>query len=172
MNGNAQNPEAQGPEILQGIFDAVAQRRWAQIDALADPGIELTVSAQADVEPSPNEDIWRSVHVRGTKDLQAYLGQLYVALPSFDLVARHRRQDGECVDVDAEFSGVNKGGLPFAAFAEMQVCIIDRRIRRVTAVVQRVSYGHALITDPDQDPRRYFKGFLDGAAGGGDISDV
>ena len=166
MNENAQAPEDQAPEILEGVFDAVARRSWAQIDALADPLIELTVSGRADVGASPNEDIWRSVHVQGRKALQAYLGQLYEALPSFTLVARNPRHDGGCAGVDAEFSGVNNGGVPFDAFAEMLLCVVDGKLRRVTAVVQRVSYGQGLISDPDQDPRRYFKGFLDSASGG------
>lgn len=168
MNESAQTPDSQDPEILEGVIEAVAQRSWAKIDALADPRIELTISAHADVEASPNEDIWRSVHVQGTEALQAYMGQLYEALPSFTLVARRHRQRGRCAGVDAEFSGVNNGGVPFDAFAEMQVCVVDGKIRRVTAVVQRVSYGQGLISDPDQDPRRYFQGFLDSAAGGRD----
>jgi hypothetical protein len=170
MNEKSQTPEDLAPQILEGVIDAVARRSWAQIDALADPHIELTVSAHADVEASPNEEIWRSVHVQGTDALQAYLGQLYEALPSFTLVARRRRQEGFCEGVDAEFSGVNNGGVPFDAFAEMQVCVVDGKIRRVTAVVQRVSYGQGLITNPDQDPRRYFQGFLDSAEGGRDSS--
>jgi ketosteroid isomerase-like protein len=171
MSENAQTPDDLAPEVLEGVFDAVARRSWAKIDALTDPRIELTVSARADVEASPNEDIWRSVHVQGTDALQAYLGQLYEALPSFTLVTRRRRQDGHCAGVDAEFSGVNNGGVPFDAFAEMQVCVVDGRIRRVSAVVQRVSYGQGLITNPDQDPRRYFQGFLDGGPGGRDLTE-
>ena len=170
MNDNAQSKEDQAPEILEGVFDALARRRWDQIDALTDPRIELRVSASANVEASPNEDIWRSVHVDGTDALQAYLGQLYEALPSFTLVARRRHQDGDVAGVETEFSGVNKGGIPFDAFAEMQVCVVDGKVRRVTAVVQRVSYGQGLITNPNQDPRRYFQGFLDSATGGRDHS--
>jgi ketosteroid isomerase-like protein len=170
MNENAQAPEEQDPEILEGVFEAVARRSWAQIDALTDPHIELTISAHADVQASPNEDIWRSVHVQGTEALQAYMGQLYEALPSFTLVARRRGKDGRCAGVDAEFSGVNNGGVPFDAFAEMQVCVVDGKVRRVTAVVQQVSYGQGLITNPNQDPRRYFQGFLDSATGGRDHS--
>jgi hypothetical protein len=42
------------------------------------------------------------VHVQGTDALQAYLGRLYEALPSFTLLARRRRQDIGYAAIDAE----------------------------------------------------------------------
>ena len=107
---------------------------------------------------------------RGAEALQAYLGDLYEALPSLTLIAQSVRSGGPCAGVDAEFSGVNSGGIPFDAFAEMQFCVVDGKIRKVTAEVQRVSFGQDLLTDPGSDPRRFFKGFLDGADNRRDVS--
>ena len=104
--------------------------------------------------------IWRSVRVQGADELHAYLGVLFAALPSLRLVARRRRDDGTCADVSTELSGVNNGGVPFDAFAEMTFCVEDGKLVRVIAEVVRVSFGRALLTEPDQDPRRYFEGFL------------
>jgi hypothetical protein len=98
--------------------------------------------------------------VRGTKDLQAYLGQLMWRCHRLAWSVFIAVKICECVDVDAEFSGVNKWRSPVCRLRGDAVCIIDRRIRRVTAVVQRVSDGHALLIDPKQDPCGYFKGSL------------
>jgi hypothetical protein len=155
-----QHPDGPFPEIVAEVLEAVSRRSWEQLDAVADPDIELLVTARPGVAPSPNEHIWRSVRVHGAGELQSYLGILYEALPSITLVARRRRDDGVCADVSTELSGVNNGGVPFDAFAEMTFCVEEGKLVRVTAEVVRVSFGAALLTDPDQDPRRYFEGFL------------
>lgn len=158
--------EASSPQeeskIVSDVLSAVSRRSWDRLDALTDPEIELVITAGADVAPSPNEHVWRSVHVHGTDALQEYLVDLYAALPSLTLEMRTRSDDGTCADVFAEFSGVNSGGVPFDAFAEMQLCFVDGRVRSVTAIVVSVSVGSGLLTEPDQDPRRYFQAFLDG----------
>ena len=46
------------------------------------------------------------------------------------------------------------------AVAEMTFCVEEGKLVRVIAEVVRVSFGAALLRDPDQDPRRYFEGFL------------
>jgi hypothetical protein len=156
----AQHPDGPFPEIVAEVLEAVSRRSWAQVDAVADPDIEVLVTARPEVASSPNEHIWRSVRVKGADELHSYLGVLFEALPSIALVARRRRDDGNCADVSTELSGVNNGGVPFDAFAEMTFCVEDGKLVRVTAEVVRVSFGAALLTDPDQDPRRYFEGFL------------
>jgi len=153
-------PNDSAPEIVAEVLEAVSHRNKDQLDALADPDIELLVTARAGVASSPNEHIWRAVRVHGTDELHAYLGVLYEALPSLTLVARGRRDDGDCADVSTEFSGVNRGGVPFDAFAEMKFCVVGGKLVRVAAEVLRVSFGAALLTDLGQDPRRYFEGFL------------
>jgi ketosteroid isomerase-like protein len=159
-NEKAQRPNDPAPEIVAEVLEAVSHRSWDQLDALADPDIELLVSARAGVPSSPNEHIWRSVRVHGADELHSYLRNLYEALPSLTLVARRCRDDGSCADVSTEFSGVNNSGVPFDAFAEMKFCVVDGKLVRVTAEVVRVSFGAALLMDPNQDPRRYFEGFF------------
>jgi hypothetical protein len=161
-NKKAESPDEPAPEIVAEVLEAVSHRSWEQLDALADPDIELLVSGGDAVGPSPNEHIWRRVEVHGADQLQSYLGNLYEALPSLKLVARLRSDDGNCAEVSTEFSGVNSNGVPFDAFAEMKFCTLDGKLISVTAEVVRVSFGAALLTDPDQDPRRYFEGFLGG----------
>jgi hypothetical protein len=156
----AQHPDVPFPEIVAAVLEAVSRRSWEQVDAVADPHIELLVTARPGVAPSPNEHIWRSVRVQGADELHSYLGVLFEALPSIRLVTRRRRDDGTCADVSTELSGVNNGGVPFDAFAEMTFCVEEGKLVRVSADVVRVSFGAALLTDPDQDPRRYFEGFL------------
>jgi hypothetical protein len=156
----AQHPDVPFPEIVAEVLEAVSRRSWEQVDAVAHPHIELLVTARPGVAPSPNEHIWRSVRVQGADELHSYLGVLFEALPSIRLVTRRRRDDGTCADVSTELSGVNNGGVPFDAFAEMTFCVEEGKLVRVSADVVRVSFGAALLTDPDQDPRRYFEGFL------------
>lgn len=159
-NEKAHNRDQQAPEIAASVLNAIGQRSLERLDALADPGIEVRVSARADVGASPNEHVWRSVHVHGADELHAYLGDLFAALPSLKLEARDRNHDGPRADVTAEFSGVNNGGVPFDAFAEMQFFVSGGRVVLITAEVVRVSFGFGLLTDPEKDPRRYFEGFL------------
>ncbi len=159
-NDKAHNRDKQAREIVASVLDAVSQRSWERLDALADPKIELRVSARAGVDASPNEHVWRSVHVHGADQLHAYLGDLYEALPSLRLEARDGSHDGARAEVTTEFSGVNNGGVPFDAFAEMQFFVSDGRVVLITAEVVRVTFGFALLTDPDKDPRRYFEAFL------------
>src|SRR5258708_18955523 len=159
-NDEAHSPEHQAPEIVASVLSAVSQRSWERVQALADPEIELGVSARAEVGGSPNEHVWRSVHVHGADQLHAYLGDLYAALPSLRLEARDGNHEGARAEVTTEFSGVNNGGVPFDAFAEMQFLVSDGRVVLITAEVVRVSFGSALLTDPDKDPRRYFEAFL------------
>ena len=161
-NEEAPSPQPEASEIAAVVLDAVAQRSWERLDALTDPEIELRVNAGSGVDSSPNEHVWRSVHVRGADQLHAYLGDLYEALPSLRVEARDGRQDGFRADVSAELSGVNSGGVPFDAFAEMQFVVAAGKVVRVTAKVVRVSVGFGLLTDPEKDPRRYFEAFLDG----------
>jgi ketosteroid isomerase-like protein len=159
-NEKAKRPDDPAAEIVAEVLDAVSHRSWEQLDALADPDIELLVTGRDDVASSPNEHVWRSIRVHGAEELHSYLGDLYEALPSLTLVARRRRDIGTCADVSTEFSGVNNNGVPFDAFAEITFCVVGGKLVRVTAEVVRVSFGAALLMDPDQDPRRYFEGFL------------
>ncbi len=159
-NEEAQHPNNPAIEIVAEVLEAVSHRSWEQLNALADRDIEVLVTGRADVAASPNEHIWRSVRVRGAEEFHSYLGNLYEALPSLTLVARRRRDDGGCAEISTEFSGVNNSGVPFDAFAEMTLCVVDGRLVRVTAEVVRVSFGADLLVDPDQDPRRYFEGFF------------
>lgn len=159
-NEKDHNRDQQAPEIAASVLNAVSQRSWERLDALADPAIEVRVSARADVGTSPNEHVWRSVHVQGADQLHAYLGDLYAALPSLKLETRGGNHDGGRANISAEFSGVNNGGVPFDAFAEMQFFVSGGRVVLVTAEVVRVSFGSRLLTDPEKDPRRYFEGFL------------
>src|SRR5258708_30811687 len=116
-NEKAHSPYQQAPEMVAGVLNAVSQRSWERLDALADPEIEVRVSARADVDASPNEHVWRSVHVHGADQLHAYLGDLYAALPSLRLEARDASHDGVRAQVSAAFSGGNSGGISFDAFA-------------------------------------------------------
>jgi hypothetical protein len=156
----SQRPNDPAPEIVAEVLEAVSHRNWDQLDAPADLDIELLVTARAGVASSPNVHIWRSVRVHGADEPHSYLGNLYVALPSLTLVARRCRDEGSCADVPTEFSGVDNSSVPSDAFAEMKFCVVDGKLVRVTAEVVRVSFGAALLMDPDQDPRRYFEGFL------------
>src|SRR5258708_40307542 len=159
-NDEAHGPHRGAPATAVRVVKAVSQRPWERTMALADPEIEVRVSARADIGASPNEHVWRSVHVHGADQLHAYLGDLYAALPSLKMEARDGTHDGVRAQVSAEFSGVNSGGIPFDAFAEMQFFVADGRVVLITAEVVRVSFGSALLTDPDKDPRRYFEAFL------------
>src|SRR5258708_67691 len=159
-NDEAHSPDPQAPEIVASVLNAVSQRSWERLHALADPEIELRVSARADVGGSPNEHVWRSVHVHGADQLHAYLGDLYAALPSLSLEAPARNHHAAPPEATPQFSRVNNGGVPFDAFAEMQFLVSDGRVVLITAEVVRVSFGSALLTDPDKDPRRYFEAFL------------
>jgi ketosteroid isomerase-like protein len=163
----AEPPDEMAPAIVAEALEAVSHRSKEQLDAITAPDIELLVTARPGVAASPNEHIWRSVRVRGADELHSYLGNLYEALPSLRLVARRRRDDGTCAEISTEFSGVNRGGMPFDAFAEMTFCVVDGKLARITAEVVHVSFGAELLVDPEQDPRRYFEGFL-GAGGGVD----
>src|SRR5258708_2885714 len=104
-NDKAHSPDPQAPEIAASVLNAVRERSWERVDALADPEIELRVSARDNVGASPNEHVWRSVHVHGADELRAYLGGLYAALPSLNLEARDWQHDSTRADVGAEFSG-------------------------------------------------------------------
>jgi ketosteroid isomerase-like protein len=156
----SQRPDDPAAEIAAEVLAAVSHRSWDQLDAIADPGIELLVTARPGVGESPNEHIWRSVRVQGSDELHSYLGDLYEALPSLTLVTRPVRDHGACAEISAEFSGVNNSGVPFDAFAEMTFCVDDGKVVRITAEVVRVSFGAELLIDREQDPRRYFEGFL------------
>src|SRR5258708_2288315 len=115
-NDEAHSPDPQAPEIVASVLNAVSQRSWERLHALADPEIELRVSARADVGGSPNEHVWRSVHVHGADQLHAYLGDLYAALPSLRLDARDGNHEGARAEAPTEFSGLNNAGLPFDPF--------------------------------------------------------
>src|SRR5258708_12394910 len=80
-NDEAHSPHQEAPAIAASVLNAVSQRRWERLDALADPEIAVRVSAPADIGASPNEHVWRSVHVHGADQLHAYLGHLYAPLP-------------------------------------------------------------------------------------------
>src|SRR5258708_12663459 len=119
-NDEAHGPHRGAPATAVRVVKAVSQRPWERLDALADPEIEVRVSARADSGASPNEHVWRSVHVHGADQLHAYLGDLYAALPSLKMEARDGTHDGVRAQVSAEFSGVNTGGTPFNPFPHIQ----------------------------------------------------
>ncbi len=158
------NDSRPGTELMLEVFDAIARREWDRLPGLTQPDIEVVVHAGPDVDLQINEHIWRSVHVRGRDQLQAYLSEFFEALPSVSLVAETESDDDDCSWISTEASGVDNEGLPFDARILIEFCEADGKVSSIRADVFDIARGAALLTEPDGDPRRFFHPFLDDAA--------
>jgi hypothetical protein len=152
--------KAQSPDVVADSIAAFNQRDPHRLASLVDPEVRVAIRAVASIDATNNQHLWRSVGLRGREELRSYLSDLFLALPSL-MFTTEEIQGLPCwVTLVADISGVDAQGLPFQSVVRARIRSRGDLVRSMNIDVLHLAVGHDLLSDPDGDPRRFFRHFL------------